>query len=595
MVRAEAPLQTRSQVGISSPTMLQTLTNLLHLYNSGDTDKTTWTGVIESDPQLLCAFASAAPTSSLEHWHQSRSLEDLKGQTIALANQVQFGPPGIDEVNVRRNQLTSLICASLAGFLQLPSARTAKLTGQIVGMTYQTQESNIRDALVYYKRNLAELEDTDLLTRIVAVAYQNTASNPAVLEQSATLLQMDKASLLGIIEAAREEAARFMDKSPDADDFAQQLSVLNLNASFANLLKTVSPHNAFTQLAMAMFDTANIRLFMLGDNGWSDGEIVLRGRNSIIVAASSSGEPTSSLVHPMTVIDEKLIDAMGADEGLAIPIVSDTVAIVLVGVDKERLIELADNPELIEHFSQTASYGLAEFQPRRNFISREILDASAREIIHEANNPLSTTQNYLKVLSLKLGEEHEAQETITTISNELFRASDIIKRFRTIGDHTTVKRGRCKVNPVLSNLVNLFDQANQHISFDEMLDATDPQARMHTDDLKQIVSNLIKNSAEACQAGDVVSIASAGNLKQGTDSFVEISVKDNGPGIDESIANVFNHGTSTKSGDHTGEGLAVVKDLMDKANAVISYRTSPAGTEFRLTIPQYSNNAGDQS
>ena len=70
---------------------------------------------------------------------------------------------------------------------------------------------------------------------------------------------------------------------------------------------------------------------MLKDNGWSDGEIELQGRNSIIFAASWSGEVTSSLAHPMTVIDEKLIDAMGADEGLAIPIVSDTVAIVLVG------------------------------------------------------------------------------------------------------------------------------------------------------------------------------------------------------------------------------------------------------------------------
>ena len=141
---------------------------------------------------------------------------------------------------------------------------------------------------------------------------------------------------------------------------------------------------------------------------------------------------------------------MGADEGLAIPIVSDTVAIILVGMEKEKLIEILDNHELVERFRKTASYGLAEFQPQGKWVSREIMDASAREIIHEANNPLSTTQNYLKVLSLKLGDEHEAQETLTTISNELFRVSDIIKRFSTIGDTTTVKRGSCNVNAVLS-------------------------------------------------------------------------------------------------------------------------------------------------
>ena len=52
-----------------------------------------------------------------------------------------------------------------------------------------------------------------------------------------------------------------------------------------------------------------------------------------------------------------------------------------------------------------------------------------REIVHEANNPISTVQNYLKVLSLKLGPEHAAQDTLESISSELFRTVEIVSSF----------------------------------------------------------------------------------------------------------------------------------------------------------------------
>jgi signal transduction histidine kinase len=72
----------------------------------------------------------------------------------------------------------------------------------------------------------------------------------------------------------------------------------------------------------------------------------------------------------------------------------------------------------------------------------------------------------------------------------------------------------------------------------------------------------------------------------GNDTFVELAVRDTGQGIADDIGNVFNKGVSTKSGDHSGEGLAVVRQLTEAVNGFVTYRSDQHGTEFRITIPQ---------
>jgi len=79
--------------------------------------------------------------------------------------------------------------------------------------------------------------------------------------------------------------------------------------------------------------------------------------------------------------------------------------------------------------------------------------------------------------------------------------------------------------------------------------------------------------------------------------YIQISVKDNGPGIPADILdNLYSPGNSSKGGEHTGSGLAIVSGLVDELGGQISCQTynssssannsqQQTGTEFSVLIP----------
>ena len=77
MSSAEATLQIRTSVGNASPTMLQTLLNLLNLYEADDTDRRNWISCTESHPGIFMPFVIAIAPKSLEYWHEQSSIDDL--------------------------------------------------------------------------------------------------------------------------------------------------------------------------------------------------------------------------------------------------------------------------------------------------------------------------------------------------------------------------------------------------------------------------------------------------------------------------------------------------------------------------------------
>jgi signal transduction histidine kinase len=338
-----------------------------------------------------------------------------------------------------------------------------------------------------------------------------------------------------------------------------------------------------------MFDTAALNLYLQKDGGWSNGTIQLTGPHSLIATAAATGNPASSTSHTMTVVDEQSISNLGTTDALAIPVLMDShadscAAVLLVGLTKSRLMEIAGSSDLIDRYQSIArSIFTVQKEPS---ISIERLDSFAREIIHEANNPISTVQNYLKVLSLKLDPEHEAQETLEIISEELFRAADIIRSFREIQPDESDTQNSCQVNKVVRDITSLFEKANERLEFSCALDSENPVGAVSTESLKQCITNLIKNATEALQPGGTITVTTTAGFRQAGQTYLEITVADNGPGIDTTLEDIFARGATTKAGEHAGQGLAVVQNLCTQANGFISYRTGDNGTEFRMTIPQ---------
>jgi len=372
-------------------------------------------------------------------------------------------------------------------------------------------------------------------------------------------------------------------RAPETDlaELNRQLALINFKAS---LNQAESPATALGSLARLIYGSTAVSIFLQREQGWSNGELVLTSGRSMIETAAASGDAVTSANRTITAVDENLVTELGTRCFVAVPVclsasTDSCAAVAAVGVEEENS---ADHPTAL--FQDVARHILSN--PAVPSINRDDIVQRARELIHEANNPLSTVQNYLKILSLKLGAEHDAQVTLDSISAELYRTADIIEQFRHLDQPPEAVDEATDVNSIIEQQAALFGKSAQNIAFRLKLDHARPLASIQNAALKQVIVNLFKNAVEAMAGDGEISMESRGGLRQGAGTWVEISVTDNGPGIDDTLGDIFQPGTTSRDGDHRGQGLGVTKKLIEAAGGYLSYRSNPGATEFRLTLPQ---------
>jgi len=232
-----------------------------------------------------------------------------------------------------------------------------------------------------------------------------------------------------------------------------------------------------------------------------------------------------------------------------------------------------------------AESGLADYSAR--------VEQRMREIVHEANNPLAVVRNYLHILDMKLADNAEAREQIELISEEVRRASDVIRQAidvpRDINATPAVDTFEFDLNELVRGICELQGQAARASGIDVVLDVEPSAVQVHSDRdrVTQVLTNLVKNAVEALASGDQITVSTATGLYRAGREGVEVKVRDNGPGLPaEVLRALFEPKTTTKSGRHEGLGLHLVKRLVDELLGEIDVRNSPGeGTEFAVFLP----------
>lgn len=100
--------------------------------------------------------------------------------------------------------------------------------------------------------------------------------------------------------------------------------------------------------------------------------------------------------------------------------------------------------------------------------------------------------------------------------------------------------------------------------------------------LNQVWMNLIQNALQAMNYKGTLSIEIKKNQKQ-----IEVRIRDNGPGISESIKNhIFEPFFTTKrKGEGTGLGLDISKKIIEQHDGTIAYESEVGNTVFIVTLP----------
>lgn len=330
--------------------------------------------------------------------------------------------------------------------------------------------------------------------------------------------------------------------------------------------------------------------------------IPLNQGNSIVTDAFLTRTPSNSFASGdesiLSILDEQIIRLMQTEGFYCQPMIArkSVAGIMLFGLSQNQMTQVKRQHKLVSLFAQQSAQAIAAFNAfaeQETRIKYEVMASTrtrARQIVHEANNPLSIIRNYIKLLGVRLPKEDPAQEDLKIIKEEIDRVTRIFRIVSVAAETETNPQEELNANDVIQNLCKIFFDAlfAQHqVTVQTQFDPELPNVVTDRDKLIQVLINLMKNAAEAMQNGGMLLISTHGNIMRNGREYIEISLKDDGPGIPaEIMENLFKPVASRKGAGHAGLGLSIVKSLVDELDGRIFCQSNEiSGTVFQILLP----------
>ena len=335
-----------------------------------------------------------------------------------------------------------------------------------------------------------------------------------------------------------------------------------------------------------------------------DFKIPLEPGRSLISDALLQGQPLSNSTtdRPMSVIDRQMLNYCRADILQCWPLISPAqdsglttkVGVLVFACGQQQLAQLKQRSNLTRNLCVQIAKAIVNnkqrlFDLEQQGPSAEHYQHQIREAIHEASNPLSIIRNYLEMLRIKLGDEHGASEGLELIKDEIDRVGNILLRLN--DPKQAIAQTSVDINSIIEGLAQLFTDsicATRQLSLKLNLDSHLSDIKGNPEHLKQILTNLLKNAAEALEPKGIINVSSEASVSVNGREFIAINIKDDGPGIPEKInQKLFSPVSSTKGAGHSGLGLSIVKKLIEEMDGSIVCRSSTGnGTEFQILLPK---------
>lgn len=267
----------------------------------------------------------------------------------------------------------------------------------------------------------------------------------------------------------------------------------------------------------------------------------------------------------------------------------------------------ADNAKLRLTVNSLEKANLEATQTRNKMILTEKLASMGRlsaGLAHEIGNPLAIVQGYIELIGQQSTTSDERTQFASRAGKEVARIDTLIKQLLDVSRKSNAPMKSVHVHEVLNELVAFISdqRKNSHIEFISLFGAVDDVVIGENDGLKQIFLNCLLNSIdaigeEASQPG-CIQISTTTKTVENAEAYLQITITDNGSGIDEAdLDNVFDpFFTRKEPGKGTGLGLAVSHTLVENFGGTIYIdRGKEVGTHVVIELPLENKKISESS
>jgi len=209
---------------------------------------------------------------------------------------------------------------------------------------------------------------------------------------------------------------------------------------------------------------------------------------------------------------------------------------------------------------------------------------------HELRTPLNAIVGWAQLLRAGGLDEESTRNAIETIvrnaDTQTRIISDVLDVSRIVSGKVELDPKEVELHALVAHVVNGFGPGARARGV-ELVVSTDPAVvRGDTVRLQQIVGNLISNAIKFAPAG-------SGRIEVGVrpaGACVEITVQDNGPGVDpQFLPHVFDRfrqadSSTTRKHGGLGIGLAIVRHLVELHGGTVAARNRRDGTGAVFTV-----------
>lgn len=258
-----------------------------------------------------------------------------------------------------------------------------------------------------------------------------------------------------------------------------------------------------------------------------------------------------------------------------------------------RVFGLKDQSGNLKHYAMTAR----DLRQRKkweiamqNAAKMSSLGEMAGGIAHEINNPLAIIHAQARQLKRRVGEGSidlvKLKEDLQKIEATADRIAKIVNGLLSFSRNSERDPMEfVNISQIINDTLELCRERFRNHAIDlRVKDYDDISLEARASQISQVIMNLLGNAHDAVEhlSERWVEV----DIKP-TGDFMEIGIKDSGPGIPEPIAQKLMQPffTTKEVGKGTGLGLSLSKGITEDHHGYLRYDSSSKNTRFVLTLP----------